>query len=250
MSGPKILDGKLAIVTGGCQGIGKSTAIALAEAGANIAIIDVADAVAETAAEIQQQCGVEAKAYQCSVVDFDAVAQIFEQIHTDFGAIDILINNAGITRDSLLLRMKEQDWDLVLGINLKGVFNCTKAVARIMLKQRSGKIVNVSSVVGIMGNAGQSNYSASKAGVIGFTKSSAREFASRGVCVNAIAPGFIQTAMTDALNDDTKTQLVQQIPMQKLGTPEDVANVVVFLSGPTSDYVTGEVIRIDGGMAM
>jgi 3-oxoacyl-[acyl-carrier protein] reductase len=250
MSGPKILDGKLAIITGGCQGIGKSTAIALAEAGANIAIIDVADAVAETAAEIQQQCGVEAKAYKGSVVDFDEMAQIFAQIHKDFGAIDILVNNAGITRDSLLLRMKEQDWDLVLGINLKGVFNCTKAVARIMLKQRSGKIVNVASVVGIMGNAGQSNYSASKAGVIGFTKSSAREFASRGVCVNAIAPGFIQTAMTDALNDDTKTQLVQQIPMQKLGTPEDVANVVVFLSGPTSDYVTGEVIRIDGGMAM
>lgn len=250
MSGPKILDGKLAIVTGGSQGIGKSTAIALAEAGANIAIIDVADAVAETAAEIQQQCGVEAKAYKGSVVDSDEVSNIVGQIHKDFGAIDILVNNAGITRDSLLLRMKEEDWDLVVGINLKGVFNCTKAVARIMLKQRSGKIVNVASVVGIMGNAGQSNYSASKAGVIGFTKSSAREFASRGVCVNAVAPGFIQTAMTDALTDDTKSQLEQQIPMQKLGTPEDVANVVVFLAGTASDYVTGEVIRIDGGMAM
>jgi len=249
MSGPKILDGKLAIVTGGCQGIGKSTAIALAEAGANIAIIDVADAVEDTAAEIRQY-GVEVKAYKCSVMDFDEVMQAVEQIHKDFGSIDILVNNAGITRDSLLLRMKEEDWDLVLGINLKGVFNCTKAVARIMLKQRSGKIVNIASVVGITGNAGQCNYSASKAGVIGFTKSSAREFASRGVCVNAVAPGFIQTAMTDNLADDTKAQLEQQIPMRKLGTPEDVANVVVFLAGPTSDYVTGEVIRIDGGMAM
>ena len=250
MSGAKILDGKLAIVTGGCQGIGKSTAIALAEAGANVAIIDVADAVEETAAGIRQQCGVDVKAYKGSVLDADDVTHTIDQIHQDFGTIDILVNNAGITRDTLLVRMKEQDWDLVLGINLKGVFNCTKAVARIMLKQRSGKIVNVSSVVGIMGNAGQSNYSASKAGVIGFTKSSAREFASRGVCVNAIAPGFIQTAMTDSLTDETKAQLEQQIPMQKLGTPEDVANVVVFLSGPASDYVTGEVIRIDGGMAM
>jgi len=249
MCGPKILDGKLAIVTGGYQGIGKSTAIALAEAGANIAIVDVADAVEETAAEIRQY-GVEAKAYKGSVTDLEEVTQLMEQIHKDFGSIDILVNNAGITRDNLLLRMKEADWDLVLGINLKGVFNCTKAVARIMLKQRSGKIVNVASVVGIMGNAGQCNYSASKAGVIGFTKSSAREFASRGVCVNAVAPGFIQTAMTDALTDDTKAQLEEQIPMQKLGTPEDVANVVVFLAGPTSDYVTGEVIRIDGGMAM
>ncbi|MAF83354.1 MAG: 3-oxoacyl-[acyl-carrier-protein] reductase [Gammaproteobacteria bacterium] len=249
MNGAKILDGKLAIVTGGCQGIGKSTAIALAEAGANIAIIDVADAVEETAAEIREY-GVAAKAYQASVMDFDEITQGIEQIHKDFGAIDILVNNAGITRDNLLLRMKEEDWDLVLGINLKGVFNCTKAVARIMLKQRRGKIVNVASVVGITGNAGQCNYSASKAGVIGFTKSSAREFASRGVCVNAIAPGFIQTAMTDSLGDDTKSQLEQQIPMRKLGTPEDVANVVVFLSGPASDYVTGEVIRIDGGMAM
>lgn len=250
MSGAKILDGKLAIITGGSQGIGKSTAIALAEAGANLALIDVADGVEETAAEINRQCGVETRAYQGSVVDLGEITQIIDRIHKDFGAIDILVNNAGITRDSLLLRMKEEDWDLVLGINLKGVFNCTKSVARIMLKQRSGKIVNVSSVVGIMGNAGQSNYSASKAGVIGFTKSTAREFAPRGVCVNAVAPGFIQTAMTDALTDDTKAQLEQQIPMQKLGTSEDVANVVVFLSGPASDYVTGEVIRIDGGMAM
>lgn len=249
MCGPKILDGKLAIVTGGYQGIGKSTAIALAEAGANIAIIDVAEALEETAVEIRQY-GVEAKAYKGSVTDLDEVTQLVQQIHKDFGSIDILVNNAGITRDNLLLRMKEEDWDLVLGINLKGVFNCTKAVARIMLKQRSGKVVNVASVVGIMGNAGQCNYSASKAGVIGFTKSSAREFASRGVCVNAVAPGFIQTAMTDALTDETRAQLEQQIPMQKLGTPEDVANVVVFLAGPTSDYVTGEVIRIDGGMAM
>lgn len=249
MGGPKMLDGKLAIVTGGSQGIGKSTAIALAESGANIAVIDVAEAVEETAAEIRQY-GVEAKAYKGSVMDFDEVVKIVEQIHKDFGSIDILVNNAGITRDGLLMRMKEEDWDLVLGINLKGVFNCTKAVARIMLKQRSGKIINVASVVGIMGNAGQCNYSASKAGVIGFTKSSAREFASRGVCVNAVAPGFIRTAMTDALADDTKAQLEQQIPMQKLGTPEDVANVVLFLAGPTSNYVTGEVIRIDGGMAM
>ncbi len=249
MPDAKILDGNLAIVTGGGQGIGKSTALALAAAGANIAIVDVVPAAEETLAEIGEH-GVEVKAYQCSVMDSDQVTQSVAQIHKDFGRIDILVNNAGVTRDGLLLRMKEEDWDLVLGINLKGVFNCTKAVARIMLKQRSGKIVNVASVVGIIGNAGQCNYSASKAGVIGFTKSSAREFAARGVCVNAVAPGFIQTAMTEALTDDTKAQLEQQIPMQKLGTAEDVANVVLFLASPASDYLTGEVIRIDGGMAM
>ena len=249
MQGPKVLDGRAAVVTGGYQGIGKETALALAEAGAHVAIIDVADAVEDTAAEIRQQ-GVRASGYKGSVTDLAQMTELMGQIQKDFGRIDILVNNAGITRDNLLLRMKEEDWDLVLGINLKGVFNCTKAVARIMLKQRTGKIVNVASVVGIMGNAGQCNYSASKAGVIGFTKSCAREFASRGVNVNAVAPGFIQTAMTDALTEETRAQLEQQIPMQKLGLPRDVANVAVFLASPASDYVTGEVIRIDGGMAM
>lgn len=249
MQGPRALDGKVAVVTGGYQGIGKETALALARAGANVAIVDVAAALEDTAAEIRQE-GVQASAYKGSVTDLAQMTDIMAQIQRDFGRIDILVNNAGITRDNLLLRMKEEDWDLVLGINLKGVFNCTKAAARTMLKQRSGKIVNVASVVGIMGNAGQCNYSASKAGVIGFTKSCAREFASRGVNVNAVAPGFIQTAMTDALTDETRAQLEQQIPMQKLGLPQDVANVVLFLAGPASDYVTGEVIRIDGGMAM
>jgi len=207
------------------------------------------DAVGETAAEIEK-LGVKAAGYKGDVTDLAQMAELMAQIQKDFGSIDILVNNAGITRDNLLMRMKEDDWDLVLAINLKGVFNCTKAVARIMLKQRSGKIVNVASVVGLMGNAGQCNYSASKAGVIGLTKSCAREFASRGITVNAVAPGFIQTAMTDALSDEAKQQLEQQIPMQRLGAAQDVANVIAFLASPAADYVTGEVIRIDGGMAM
>jgi len=249
MAGCNVLAGKLAVVTGGYQGIGKETAMALAEAGAHVALIDVADELEATAEEIRAK-GVKASAHVGSVADLDRVTEIMGQIHEEYGHIDILVNNAGITRDNLLLRMKEADWDLVLAINLKGVFNCTKAVARFMLKQRSGKIINVASVVGIMGNAGQCNYSASKAGVIGLTKSAAREFASRGVNVNAVAPGFIQTAMTDALSDETREQLEGQIPLQKLGTAQDVANVILFLASPAADYVTGEVVRIDGGMAM
>ena len=250
MCGPKVLDGKVAIVTGGYQGIGKATALALAEQGANIALVDVADAVQETANEIRLAYGVETQGYIGDVTNTDACAELAGQVHKDFGSIDILINNAGITRDSLLVRMSEADWDLVLAINLKGVFNWTKAVTRIMMKQRSGKIVNVASVVGVMGNAGQANYSASKAGVIGLTKTTARELASRGINANAVAPGFIKTAMTDKLPEDARAQLEEQIPMKKLGTAEDVANVIVFLSSPASDYVTGEVIRIGGGMAM
>ena len=249
MAGCNILAGKLAVVTGGHQGIGKETAMALAEAGADIALIDVADELEATAEEIRAK-GVKASAHVASVTDLDLVTETMGQIQELYGHIDVLVNNAGITRDNLLLRMKEADWDLVLAINLKGVFNCTKAVARFMLKQRSGKIINVASVVGIMGNAGQCNYSASKAGVIGLTKSAAREFASRGVNVNAVAPGFIQTAMTEALTDETRKQLEGQIPLQKLGTAQDVAGVILFLASPASDYVTGEVVRIDGGMAM
>ena len=250
MCGPKVLDGKVAIVTGGYQGIGKATAMALAEQGANIAVVDVADAVEETANAIRLAHGVDAKGYKGDVTDTQACADLAEQIHADFGSIDILVNNAGITRDGLLVRMSEADWDLVLAINLKGVFNWTKAVTRIMMRQRRGKVVNVASVVGIMGNAGQANYSASKAGVIGLTKTTARELASRNINVNAVAPGFIKTAMTDKLPEDARAELEKQIPLQRLGSPEDVANVVVFLASPASDYVTGEVIRIGGGMAM
>ncbi len=250
MCGPKQLDGKVAVVTGGYQGIGKATAMALADEGANIAVVDVADAVADTANEIAQAHGVEAKGYVGDVTNTDQCAEVAAQIQKDFGSLDILVNNAGITRDNLLMRMSEQDWDLVLAINLKGVFNWTKAVTRIMMKQRGGKIINVASVVGVMGNAGQANYSASKAGVIGLTKTTARELASRGITCNAVAPGFIKTAMTDKLSDDARQALEQQIPLQRLGEPQDVANVILFLASPASDYVTGEVIRVGGGMAM
>ncbi len=250
MCGPKLLDGKTAVVTGGAQGIGKATAMELAEAGADIAVVDVAESVKDTAAEIQQAHGVKALGYVGDVTDMNACAELAAQIQKDFGGLHILVNNAGVTRDNLIMRMSEEEWDLVLKINLKGVFNWTKAVSRIMMKQRFGRIINVASVVGIMGNAGQANYSASKAGVIGLTKTTARELASRGITCNAVAPGFIKTAMTDKLSDEQRQLLEGQIPLQRLGLPEDVANVIVFLASPMADYVTGEVIRVSGGMAM
>ncbi|MDT8389075.1 MAG: 3-oxoacyl-[acyl-carrier-protein] reductase [Lentisphaeria bacterium] len=244
------LEGKVAIVTGGARGIGKAICEKLAADGAKLAIVDVLmAAAAETAAEFAAR-GVDAKAFAANVADPAAVDHMVKEVMAAFGQIDILVNNAGITRDNLMLRMKEEDWDAVIAVNLKGTFNCIKAVARPMMKARGGKIVNIASVVGVMGNAGQANYSASKAGVIGLTKTAAKEFASRGINVNAVAPGYIQTDMTEKLTDQAREAFMTVIPLRRPGTAEDVAGVVGFLAGPASDYVTGQVINIDGGMVM
>ena len=244
------LKGKIAFVTGAAQGIGKAVAIALAKEGANIIISDInLELAAQTAKEVET-LGVKTMTLKTNVADLaDVEASVAEAAKT-FGRIDIFINNAGITKDNLLVRMKKEDWDAVLSVNLTGVFNCTKAVSGLMMKQRYGKIVNIASIVGQMGNFGQANYAASKAGVIGFTKTVARELASRNVTVNAVAPGFIQTAMTDKLSDEVKKKMMEQIPLAKLGQPEDVANAVLFLSCPESDYITGQVIAVNGGMYM
>jgi len=249
MCSEKPLSGKTAVVTGAYQGIGKEIALALANAGANIAAIDVVDALEETVNEIRA-LGVEASGYKGDVANLDEMGELMGQIAKQFGSLDILVNNAGITRDNLLIRMREDEWDKVLAINLKGVFNCAKAAGRVMLKQKSGKIVNIASVVGINGNVGQANYSASKGGVIALTKTAAKEFASRGVNVNAVAPGFIATRMTEELSDEAKAAALAQVPLNKMGGPVDVAKAVLFLAGPDSDYVTGHVLNVDGGMAM
>ena len=245
-----MLKGKTALVTGGGQGIGRSIALKLAGQGANVAICDVVEETAAATAKDIEALGVKATYMTADVRVLDQCVEMVDKVVADLGSLDILVNNAGVTRDGLLMRMKEEDFDFVLAVNLKGVFNCCKAAVRTMMKQRSGSIVNISSVVGLMGNAGQANYSASKAGVIGLTKTLAKEFGSRGVKVNAVAPGFIQTAMTDKLSDDNRQMLEQMIPFQKLGTPEHVADAVLFLASPLSEYITGEVIRVDGGMAM
>lgn len=246
-----MLKGKNAIVTGGSRGIGKAIALELAQNGANIIINYTSnkEAAEKTVKEIQQ-LGVKALAICCDVRDADAIKKMIDRIEEDFDTIDILVNNAGITRDNLLLRMKEEEWEQVMDINLKGVFLCTKAVIRKMIKQKQGRIINISSVVGVTGNAGQANYSASKAGVIGFTKSIAREVSTKGINVNAVAPGFIDTDMTAILSEDIKENLLNNIPLKRFGKPEDVANLVVFLSSDKSNYITGEVINVDGGMAI
>jgi len=244
------LKGKVALVTGAAQGIGKSIAFALSREGADIVVSDINfDLASQTAKELES-LGVKTMPLKTNVSDFADVEQGVSQIVAKMGKIDILVNNAGITKDTLLMRMKKEDWDAVISVNLTGVFNCTKIVSTLMMKQRSGKIVSIASIVGEMGNFGQANYAASKAGVIGFTKTVARELASRGVCANAVAPGFIQTAMTDKLSDDVKNAMMAQIPMQKLGSPDDVANAVLFLASPESDYITGQVINVNGGMLM
>lgn len=244
------LAGKVAIVTGAAQNIGRAIALGLARMGADVAVIDVAeDKAGETASEIRA-LGRNAMAIKVDVTDTEAVNGAVEKVVEKLGGVDILVNNAGITRDALLLRMKEGEWDAVIAVNLKGTFNFTKAVARPMLKARGGRIVNIASVIGVMGNAGQANYAASKAGIIGMTKAVAKEFASRGITVNAVAPGFIQTAMTDVLSDKARESLMELIPLRRLGTSEDVADVVAFLVSPAADYVTGQVIRVDGGMVM
>lgn len=244
------LKGKVALVTGAAQGIGKAIAISLAREGADVIISDVnLEKAEETAKEIGAM-GVKTLALKANVADFAEVEGMIDKVIGEFKKIDILVNNAGITRDNLIVRMKEEDWDLVLDINLKGTFNCIKAAIRPMSKQRSGKIISIASIVGVMGNAGQANYVASKAGVIGLTKTVAREYANRGVNANAVAPGFIDTAMTQALSQDVRDNLAKQIPMGRLGTSEDVANAVKFLASDKANYITGQVIHVNGGMWM
>lgn len=245
-----LLKDQVAIVTGGAQGIGAAIAERLAAEGASVAVIDINLEKARETAERLRGAGVEAEAYQVDVAAAEAVKAVVAEVVKRFGRVDILVNNAGITRDGLLLTLSEQDWDLVLAVNLKSVFNFTKAVARQMIKQKSGAIVNVSSVVGLMGNPGQINYSASKAGVIGVTKSSAKELASRNIRVNAVCPGYIETAMTAKLEEKARTALIDHIPAKRLGQPADVANAVLFLVSELGSYVTGETVRVDGGMAM
>ena len=244
------LTGKVALVTGAAQGIGKAVALLLARHGADIVVSDInLEKAEETVREIES-IGSKAMAIKVNVASLSDVERMVEAILEKFGKIDILVNNAGITRDKLILRMTEEDWDSVLDVNLKGTFNCTKAVVRHMSKQRSGKIVSIASVVGEMGNAGQVNYSASKAGVIGLTKTIAREFARRGINVNAIAPGYIETPMTEVLTEKVKEELKRLIPMERLGKPEDVAEAVLFLVSEQSNYITGQVLKVNGGIYM
>lgn len=244
------LSGKVALVTGGARGIGRSIAIKLAKEGAHIVISDInLNGALDTAKVIEEQ-GKESIAVEGNVSIFSDVEAMVKQAIDKFGRIDILINNAGVTKDGLLIRMKKEDWDFVLNVNLTGTFNCSKAVAKYMMKQKTGNIVNISSVVGVMGNVGQVNYASSKAGVIGLTKSMARELAPRGIRVNAIAPGFIDTEMTRSLSEEARNRLVAQIPLTRLGTPDDVANCVNFLVSDDADYITGQVIHVNGGMLM
>ncbi len=244
------ISGKIALVTGAAQGIGREIALALAADGADVAICDVnLEAAQKTAADIETT-GKKSLAIKANVASSADVAAMLEQVVEKFGRIDILVNNAGITRDGLILRMKDEDWDLVLSINLKGAFLCTKSALKYMTKQRSGTVINIASIVGAMGNAGQANYVASKAGLIGLTKTIAREYANRGITANAVAPGFIETAMTQALPENVRQELAKQIPMGKLGTPGDVANAVRFLASPWASYITGQVVHVNGGMYM
>ena len=244
------LTGQVALVTGAAQGIGRAIALLLARNGADIIVSDVNLEKAEETAKEIEETGQRAMAIKVDVAHSEEVERMVQTILERFGHIDILVNNAGIARDKLILRMTEEDWDAVLNVNLKGTFNCTKAVVRHMSKQRSGKIVSIASVVGEMGNVGQANYSASKAGVIGFTKTIAREFAQRGININAIAPGYIETPMTDVLPEKAKEGLRQLIPMNRLGRPEDVAEAVLFLVSETSSYITGQVLNVNGGIYM
>lgn len=245
------LKGKTAVVTGGSRGIGRAVALQLAEAGANVVVNYTSNSEAALAVvgEIEKK-GVRGMAVKADVSKSDEVENLVNEVLKVFDSIDILINNAGITRDNLIIRMTEQDFDDVINTNLKGAFICTKAISKVMIKQKSGKIINVSSVVGIIGNAGQSNYAAAKAGIIGFTKSMAKELAKRGINVNAVAPGFIETDMTSGLSDKVKEEFAKNIPLMRAGKPEDIAKAVLFLASEYSDYITGQVINIDGGMVM
>ncbi len=245
-----IFEGKNAVITGAARGIGQAIAIDLAEKGANIVLCDLQEEWLEETAAAVAATGRKVLCKELDVTSHDAAQNVFQEIAAESGSIDILINNAGITRDGLLMRMSEADWDSVLAVNLKGTFNCTKAVTRTMMKQRSGAIVNIASIIGLMGNAGQANYGASKAGVIAFTKSVAKELASRNIRVNAVAPGFISSKMTDALSEDVRNAMLDAIPLKRFGEPKDVANVVTFLASDLAGYITGEVVNISGGMVM
>ena len=244
-----LLEGKTALITGAARGIGKSIAMKFAREGANVAFSDLNydENMVATEAELTA-LGIKAKGYASNAASYEDSEKLINSVVSDFGRIDILVNNAGITRDNLLMRMQEKDWDMVITVNLKSAFNLTKAVQRIMMKQRSGSIINMSSVVGVSGNAGQSNYSASKAGMIGFTKSIAQELGSRNIRCNAIAPGFIETDMTQKLGDDVREAWIKTIPLRRSGRPEDVADVATFLASELSAYVSGQVINVCGGM--
>ncbi|CEG26788.1 3-oxoacyl-[acyl-carrier-protein] reductase [Bacillus sp. B-jedd] len=245
------LEGKAALVTGASRGIGREIALELARQGANVAINYAgSEAKANEVAEEIRAMGRKAFAIQGDVSDTDAVAAMVKETIDQFGSLDILVNNAGITRDNLLMRMKENEWDDVININLKGVFLCTKAATRQMMKQRSGRIINIASIVGVMGNPGQANYVAAKAGVIGLTKTAAKELSSRNITVNAIAPGFITTDMTDKLTDEVKAEMLKAIPLARFGEPSDIAKTVVFLASADASYMTGQTLHIDGGMVM
>lgn len=247
----KELNGKVALVTGAGRGIGKAVALELARLGATVLVNynGSRERAEEVVAQIAAQGGT-AEAVCCNVADFQACGSMVEEAVKRYGHVDILVNNAGITRDNLVMRMTEEEYDAVLDTNLKGAFNTIRHLSRSFLKQRSGKIINITSVSGVMGNAGQANYSASKAGLIGLTKSVARELAGRGICVNAVAPGFIDTEMTQAMPEKTREAAVGQIPMSRMGAPEDIAKAVAFLAGNGSDYITGQVLCVDGGMAI
>ena len=246
-----LLENKGAVVTGGSRGIGRAVAEALAAEGATVAVIYAGNtkAAEDTVCTIEESGG-KAFAVQCDVADEDAVTDMVKMVHEKLGTIDVFVNNAGITRDGLLMRMKREDWDAVLSTNLTGVYNCTKAVTKIMMKQRSGSIINMTSVVGETGNAGQANYASAKAGVIGFTKSVAKELASRNIRVNAVAPGCIDTDMTAVLSDAVKEEMIKSIPLGRTAAPEEVAQAVVFLASQKAGYITGQTLNVDGGMVM
>ena len=246
-----MLEGKIALVTGASRGIGRQIALTLGREGACVIVnYNGSAAKAEEVVKEIEAAGGRAEAVQCNVSDYESCKKMLGDIVSEYGRLDILVNNAGITRDNLLMKMSEEDFDAVINTNLKGVFNCIKHISRQMLKQKAGRIINISSVSGVLGNAGQANYCAAKAGVIGITKSAARELASRGITVNAVAPGFIATEMTDVLSDSVKASVTEQIPMKRFGSTEDIANAVAYLASDKAGYITGQVLCIDGGMAM
>ena len=244
------LNGRVAIVTGGAQGIGKAIALTLARHGADVVVTDINLERAQATAQEIEALQVRSLAIKANVADVSAAEQMVKETVDKLGKIDILVNNAGITRDNVLLRMKPEEWDQVMEVNLKGTYACTRAALKFMFRQKNGRIVNIASITGLMGNAGQANYSASKAGIIGFTKAVAREYANRGITVNAVAPGFIDTAMTQAIPEKEREALIKLIPMERLGTPDDVAAAVYFLVSDLSGYITGQVINVNGGMYM
>ncbi|URZ14338.1 3-oxoacyl-[acyl-carrier-protein] reductase [Clostridium felsineum] len=247
----KLLSGKVAVVTGAGRGLGRAIALKLASEGAKL-VVNYRNSEAETQKLVKEieELGSEAISVKADISKFNEAETIIKKAVEKYGTVDVLVNNAGITKDNLLLRMKEEDFDNVINVNLKGSFNCTKHASRVMLKKKSGKIINISSVIGLVGNAGQVNYAAAKAGIIGMTKSVAKELASRGITVNAIAPGIIKSDMTDALKEEQRQQILETVPLKRVGTPEDVSNLVLFLASELSSYITGQVINVDGGMVM